>query len=181
MDNDTPVGRLLQQKRDKLLEYTQAAERVRIEIATLEEALSAIEQHSPVRERNDVSRVVTRVRTRAKHKRRYQLSEHWQHMLAFLATDSPNGFGYENIETAAKVSGAEINMVSVRTQIMNFVNKDLLERVRPGRFRVTEAGRIASGLTASKNETPPEVQSEGVSDNTGEGDASPDEARGLWK
>ena len=72
-------------------------------------------------------------------------------------------------------------MVGNQRRHIDYVNKGLLERVRPGRFRVTEAGRIASGLTASKNETPPEVQSEGVSDNTGEGDASPDEARGLWK
>lgn len=75
--------------------------------------------------------------------------------------------------------GADINMASVRTQIMGYVNKGLMERIRPGRFRVTDAGRKASGAPVPKNETPPEDQSEGVSDNTGEVDASLNESRKI--
>lgn len=74
--------------------------------------------------------------------------------IAYLAINYAKGFGYEAIEIAARESGAVINMGSVRTQIMSYVNKGLMERIRPGRFRVTEAGRKASGVPAPEDETP---------------------------
>ena len=75
-------------------------------------------------------------------KRRNRLpSADWMKVFRLLVVRYPDGFGYDEIVTAAEASGVEARRSSLRTKMMNYANEGYFDRVDNGQFSVTIKGR----------------------------------------
>ena len=75
-------------------------------------------------------------------KRRNRLpSADWMKVFRLLVIRYPDGFGYDEIVTAAEASGVVAKRSSLRTKMMNYANEGYFSRVDDGQFAVTAKGR----------------------------------------
>lgn len=76
-----------------------------------------------------------------KAKRNRTPSKDWMTLGRQMAVRFPNGFGYDELEGAAKAQGMAVQRASLRTKMMNYVNDGHVERIDDGRFRVSQKGQ----------------------------------------
>jgi hypothetical protein len=68
-------------------------------------------------------------------------SKEWQGIFREVRNRTgPNGFDYDDLETAARALGADVKRSSLRTKMMNYVNAGHVERIGDGRFNLTHSG-----------------------------------------
>lgn len=85
----------------------------------------------------------------------------WARVFQLLHKRHTDGFGYDEIASAADELGIAYKRPSLRTKMMNYVNDNAMERVGSGKFRVSDQGMAIFEIDASPNEN-------------GEAEASPD-------
>ena len=125
------LERLIEDRRARLGEAERIAERLRIEIAALEEGRTAVMGGRPARRAPASSTVIEFPRA---------LSQTWRMVLTFVGEGGPGGRTSEAIlgQSAAKDWGVQRN--TLRSQLSLYVQRGLVERMAPGQFRLTEAG-----------------------------------------
>jgi len=85
----------------------------------------------------------------------------WVGVFQVLHKRHSDGFGYDEIASAADELGVSYKRASLRTKMMNYVNDNAMERVGSGKFRISDQGMAIFQIDVSPNEN-------------GEAEASPD-------
>lgn len=75
-------------------------------------------------------------------RRAQRTSETWERLVAECAGTGERIFTIEEILSAAQRANFCPTRGNVRSQLASYVNRELLDRVRSGVFRVTDAGRL---------------------------------------
>jgi hypothetical protein len=116
------------------------AQDARVEISALEKAKALWLSQPPIRpaERPPPFHAGNGAR------RQRSLSDTWKHILRKM--DERGESDLDQILGYSAEVGHEIERESLRAQMFNYVNRGLLERPRPGVFRVTPQGRKAAGI-----------------------------------
>lgn len=65
----------------------------------------------------------------------------WRIVMPIAAKELGGEFGYSAVERVGTAAGTPINRHTLRSQMANYVNAGLLERVKEGTFRFTEKGK----------------------------------------
>ena len=177
----------LKQREEKIAAHRAQITQLEGEVVVLEaesRLLRDILEHVSVDE-TPKPEATPRIRVRRQRRKARGLSDTWRLVLANVQLRYPRAVRLHRIYKLAE-EHCGLQPESVRSQLATYVNRGYLERSAPGRFRMSPEQAELAGVTAGDieqarqmKETPPENQSEGVSDNTGEVDASPNESRKI--
>lgn len=128
-----PLDGLLAAKRKDVADAEQALAKLKIELATLEQAHAAAEPRG-------------RRAARTKGRKGRPLSENWKRVLRAISSAKESGAKLDDIEKMCAAEGIKINRATMRGQLANYVNRGLVERVHEGFFRLTIEGARAAGM-----------------------------------
>jgi len=76
-------------------------------------------------------------------RRATRIKSTWLSIMRTVTTNDMQPFSLADVEAAIRLIGADISRSAARSQMHNYVQADLLERINAGQFRLTEAGRAA--------------------------------------
>jgi hypothetical protein len=148
-------------KRRQLAELERSIELLRVEIATYEDALSLVEltradsQSARTRSRQ------TAVSTNQRVRRERGISPSWRTILERVGRNGPQPVDLDDIARFARDAGLDVSSANLRSQMASYNKRGWLERVRPGRYKLSPAGqqivgvRIDDLLPESGNPEPP--------------------------
>jgi hypothetical protein len=68
------------------------------------------------------------------------LSESWRKILAFIGTKNENGASLDEISEFSTVNQLNVSRESVRSQLTNYINKEIVERIGTGQYKLTAGG-----------------------------------------
>lgn len=125
---------------------------LRARIAGIQEAMELL---APAAESNqgDASGVnIRHAGVVVPRRRKRSLTGHWQQIMQLV--DSAEGFDYDILADAVEAVGHDANRDTLRSQMSIYKAGGLVEAVGEGRFRLTDAGRRAAGISedSSSNE-----------------------------
>ncbi len=74
-----------------------------------------------------------------------RISQKWRVVLMQLASAYPSDLPLDEIKRNAMAAGADVNENTLRAQMATYANAGYVERMRAGRFRLTQSGADAIG------------------------------------
>jgi hypothetical protein len=137
------------ERRTRLADIQNELVILRAELRAYEDALTMVE----ARRQTTAGGSNRRVRTR-------RPSEDWAAVFSSLSLTHPHGFTIDDILAVAAGQDFATTRGNVRSQAAAYINRELLERLNEGTFRLTEAGTREFCAAATVN--PPTNQSEGL-------------------
>ena len=150
----TRVGQLLDAKRmyeRKAEEVGHEAALVGARIQGLMEAKELLGAEQRPQEKSEIlAHSVIPVRRRQR-----SLTGHWQQIMQLV--DDDNGFDYDTLAEAVDTVGHDANRDTLRSQMSLYKGGGLVETIGEGRFKLTDLGRRAAGISGdqSPNENGP--------------------------
>lgn len=94
-----------------------------------------------------------------------KLSDTWTFILRKIGERHPLASTHDEIMAVAEAGGYPVKRENLRSQMSQYKNRNIVERLRPGEYRLTKLGAKEVGITL--NEEAPDVTS-GASTNLGE-------------
>ncbi len=131
-----PVAGLIAVKHAEIREAERALEKLRIELAALEQAHAAV---------SDLT-MGSRLLHGQKSRKGRSLSERWKRVLLTLRPYGEAGATSDEIAGVCAAEGIKIERHTLRSQMTNYVKRGYLERPRDGVFRLTSEGARAAGV-----------------------------------
>lgn len=164
------VGQWLDRKRALEMQAQDAAQNAKIIEARIAGILEAQELIALEATEASPSVSATGGATISPRKRQRSLTEHWQQIMQLV--DGADGFDYDDLADAVETVGHDANRDTLRSQMSNYKGVGLVEAIGDGRFKLTDAGRRAAGITGGE---PPNENGVGdtASDEGNEGAATP--------
>ena len=144
------AGQWLERKRALELQAKEAgqnAEMIQHRIAGIQEAIELMDAPPPPPAMSDESPPVSLKNRIVARKRSRTLSANWQQIMQLV--DGPNSFNYEALAEAAELAGHPVGRDTLRSQMSLYKQGGLVEADGDGLFRLTDAGRRASGVAVA--------------------------------
>lgn len=156
MMEQTAFREAIDVKRREVDHMRRELELAEAELRGMERVVALLPQPSQAEVRQRVHR-----HTQASHGAR--LKPTWLGIMRSLAANHPGGtFDLDDLETAIAIAKANIGRSAARTQMYNYVQAGLLERINPGQFKFTDA-MLASLPDPEHTETAPAEEASAVS------------------
>lgn len=146
LEYQTRAGQWLERKRALDLQAKEAgqnAEMIQHRIAGIQEAIELMKAPAPepATEESQSAPLTNKIVVR---KRSRTLSGNWQQIMQLV--DGTDSFNYEALAEAAELTGHPVGRDTLRSQMSLYKQSGLVEAVGDGMFRLTDAGRKASGI-----------------------------------
>ena len=140
----------------KRLELQEARHRVDIleaELRAWETALRIISKQDPAM--TNRARLLSSEQNRSSETTRRGINTNWRTILTVVVRHHQDIFDLDDIEAASEKAGHPTNRNTIRSQMANYVNAGLVERVDQGRFRLTPSGAVAVGIVPTETGSSP--------------------------
>ena len=155
------AGQWLEQKRaleNQARDAGRHAELLQQRIAGIQEAIELLspksEDAQAVAQAAPKAALVVRKRTR-------RLTGSWQQIMQLV--DGQGTFSYEALAEAAEIANHAVGRDTLRSQMSLYKQGGLVEAAGDGKFRLTEAGRTAAGITTNSEGHNPQNENEAPS------------------
>ena len=139
MRRKTLIDPLIEAKRSKIASMERALEKLKIELAVLEQARVVVAAEPPARSKPKANGPEPKKRGRS-------ISEGWKRTLAAIALKGGDGATLNEIAGIAAAQGIELKRPTLRAQMSNYVKRGYLGRTGEGNFFIALRGLTVAGL-----------------------------------
>jgi hypothetical protein len=146
MRRKTLIDPMIESKRSKIASMERALDKLRIEVAALEQARTVMAAEPAPTRRGRSNGIAASGKRRGR-----SLSEGWKRVLAAIALKGADGASLDEISQFAVAQGIELKRATLRAQMSNYVKRTYLGRTGDGKFFIALNGLTVAGLQGPPN------------------------------